>query len=86
LELLVQAGLTPLEAIGCATTTPAAVLGVSDELGTIAVGKRADLVVLDADPLQDIRNIRRVHWTVTRGRIFGPGQLWPAIDFRMPGN
>jgi imidazolonepropionase-like amidohydrolase len=86
LELLVQAGLTPLEAISCATTTPAAVLGVSDELGTIAVGKRADLVVLDADPLQDIRNIRRVHWTVTRGRIFAPGQLWPAIDFRMPGN
>src|SRR5947209_3301995 len=84
LELLVQAGLTPLEAIRCATTTPAAVLGVSDELGTIAVGKRADLVVLNADPLADIRNIRRVNWTVTRGRVFSPGQLWLAIDFRQP--
>lgn len=86
LELLVEAGLTPLEAIRCATTTPAAVLGVSDEIGTIAVGKRADLVVLNADPLADIHNIRSVHWTVTRGGVFSPQQLWPAIDFRQPSH
>ena len=86
LELLVQAGLTTLQAIRCATITPAAVLGVSSELGTIAVGKRADLVILNANPLEDIRNIRRVYWTVTQGRVFSPAQLWSAIDFRPPGN
>ena len=84
LELLVQAGLTPLEAIRCATITPAQVLGVSAEVGTIEVGKRADLVILDADPSEDVRNIRRVHWTVSRGRVFVPAELWPAIDFRAP--
>ena len=77
---------TPMEAICCATLTPAEVLGVTAETGTIAVGKRADLVILSADPLQDIRNIRRVCWTVARGRVFTPGQLWTAIDFRPPQN
>jgi imidazolonepropionase-like amidohydrolase len=86
LELLVEAGLTPIEAIRCATLTPAEVLGVSAEVGTVEVGKRADLVILDADPTQDIHSIRRVHWTVSRGRVFAPQDLWSAVDFRTPSN
>src|SRR5437016_3478320 len=63
LELLVRAGLTPIEAIRAATTIPNHILGVTDA-GAIAAGQRADLVILDANPLDDIRNIRGVRWTV----------------------
>ena len=59
LELYVDAGLSPLEAIRAATAIPAGVMGLSREVGTIEVGKRADLVVLDADPLADIHNFAR---------------------------
>src|SRR5437868_1230869 len=81
LELLVRAGLTPIEAIRAATTTPNEVLGVADS-GVIATGQRADLVVLDANPLDDISNIRRVRWTVIGGRLFDPSALWSVVDIR----
>jgi imidazolonepropionase-like amidohydrolase len=54
LELLVQAGFTPLEALQCATRNPAEYLGRLDTVGTVEKGKIADLVLLDADPLEDI--------------------------------
>ena len=63
LEQLVAAGLTPLQAIHAGTGGAAQILGAEKELGTIAVGKWADLVFLDADPLSDIRNTRRI-WNV----------------------
>lgn len=69
LEELVGAGLTPLEAIGAATAGSARILGAEAELGTIAVGKRADLVILDADPLADIRNTRRIWRVLMDGRV-----------------
>jgi imidazolonepropionase-like amidohydrolase len=72
LELLVQAGLTPFEALRVATLEPARFLGRLDSLGTVAVGKLADLVLLDADPLRDIRNTRRVAAVVLDGRFLGP--------------
>ena len=59
LELMVQAGLTPMQAITAATGENAKLLHVTDR-GTIAVGKRADLVVLDGDPLIDIRNTQKI--------------------------
>ncbi|NMO20441.1 amidohydrolase family protein [Pyxidicoccus fallax] len=68
LALLVQAGLTPLEAIQAATLEPARFLGREHELGTVEKGKAADLVVLDANPLDDIRNTTRIHSVVVRGR------------------
>jgi imidazolonepropionase-like amidohydrolase len=55
----VQLGLTPGEAIVAATSRPAELLGLKDS-GTLAVGKRADLLILDANPLEDIRNTRRI--------------------------
>jgi len=81
LELLVQAGLSPLDAIRSATILPVRVLGVTDS-GLIEPGMRADLVVLDGNPLLNISNIRRVHWTVAGGRLFHPETLWHYADIR----
>ena len=69
LALLVEAGLSPAEALRAATLVPARYLGIADESGTIAVGKRADLVLLDADPLRDITNTRRIHAVLLNGRV-----------------
>jgi len=72
LEQLVAAGATPRQALYAATAEPARFLGLGHDLGTVEAGKIADLVVLDADPLTDIRNTRRIHSVVTRGRLIGP--------------
>jgi imidazolonepropionase-like amidohydrolase len=69
LEMLVRAGLSPLEALTAATRTNAAALGISATHGTIEVGKAADLLVLAADPLADIRNTRSISLVIRRGRI-----------------
>jgi len=70
LALLVGIGLSPLEALRTATLNPARFLGATDSLGTIAPGKLADLVLLDADPLADIHNTTRIRAVVTDGRLF----------------
>jgi imidazolonepropionase-like amidohydrolase len=70
LALLVQAGLTPLEALQAATLNPARFLGREKELGTVEKGKLADLVLLDADPLQDITHTRKISAVVLNGRLF----------------
>src|SRR6185503_8745678 len=64
LELFVEAGMTPMEAIASAASIPAKFMGVDKLVGTIEAGKRADLLVLDADPLERIANIRRGRWVV----------------------
>ncbi len=69
LALLVRAGLTTHEALRAATVTPAEFLGLADSLGTVAVGKVADLLLLDADPLDDIRNTRRIRAVALNGRL-----------------
>ncbi|HET6361285.1 MAG TPA: amidohydrolase family protein [Gemmatimonadota bacterium] len=69
LEELVRAGLSPLDAIRAATEVSAEILGAEEELGTIEVGKWADLVLLDADPLADIRNTGRIHAVIKGGEI-----------------
>ena len=70
LALLVEAGLTPLEALRTATVNPARILGIADSLGTIEAGKLADLVILDANPLADIVNTRRIRAVVADGRLY----------------
>jgi predicted amidohydrolase YtcJ len=66
---LVEAGLTPLEALQTATLNPARVLGMADSLGTVEPGKLADLVLLDANPLEDIRNTQKIRAVVADGRL-----------------
>jgi imidazolonepropionase-like amidohydrolase len=72
LALLVEAGATTRQALAAATIEPARFLGMTADLGSVQPRKIADLVVLDADPLQDIRNTRRIHSVVTRGRVISP--------------
>lgn len=72
LARLVEAGLTPMQAIQTATVEPARYLGLDDSLGTVQRGKVADLVVLDADPLGDIGNTRKIHAVIVRGRLITP--------------
>jgi imidazolonepropionase-like amidohydrolase len=60
IELYVEAGLTPMDALQAATIVPARALKMDGELGTIERGKRADMVVLNVNPLDSIRNIRSV--------------------------
>jgi imidazolonepropionase-like amidohydrolase len=69
LELLVQAGLSPQRALQAATRDAARALGQKDS-GTIEPGKRADLLLLAGDPLQDIRNTRKVHAVVAGGKLY----------------
>jgi imidazolonepropionase-like amidohydrolase len=75
LALLVEAGLTPLEAVRTATVNPAKVLGMADSLGTIEADKLADLVLLDANPLADIANTWRIRAVVANGRLYRRADL-----------
>jgi imidazolonepropionase-like amidohydrolase len=77
LELLVNAGLTPADAIATATYNTAQLLG-TDSLGLIAPGKVADLVVLQSNPLKDIRNTRTVQRVVIRGQLYSADSLRAA--------
>ena len=70
LMLLARGGMSPFEVIKSATLEPARYFGMLDSAGTIANGKLADLVLLDANPLQDIRNTRRISAVVANGRVF----------------
>jgi imidazolonepropionase-like amidohydrolase len=70
LQRLVDAGLTPLEALQTATINPARFLGRTADLGTVEKGKIADLVLLDADPTEDIHNTQRIAGVVLNGRYF----------------
>jgi imidazolonepropionase-like amidohydrolase len=81
LELAVAAGLTPMEALLAATSVPARVMGLLHESGTVEAGKRADLLLVDGNPLEDIRLVRKVAAVVKEGRLFTPGPLWEAAGF-----
>ena len=71
MELLVEAGLTPIEAIVAATLENARFFRVEDRLGTIERGKLADLLLVEGDPSRDIRAMRRVRRVMLNGRWVG---------------
>ncbi|HEY9258469.1 amidohydrolase family protein [Chitinophaga sp.] len=77
MELLVQAGLTPLQAITIATKNAATALKINDHYGSIAVGKTADLLILDANPAQDIKNTRKIAAVYKAGVEVSKGPLLP---------
>src|SRR5688572_87712 len=69
LELLVEAGLSPMAALQTATRNPAQFLNRQADFGTVEEGKKADLVLLDANPLEDIRNTRKIAAVVVGGKL-----------------
>ena len=75
LQRFVAAGFTPLEALQTATLNPAQFLGMQDRLGSIEKGKLADLVLLDANPLEDIRNTHKIAGMVVNGRYLSRSDL-----------
>ena len=82
IELYVKAGFKPLDALQAATLVPARVMGKENDSGTVDVGKRGDLVILDASPLENIANTRKIYRVITNGRIFEPAPLWESVGFR----
>jgi imidazolonepropionase-like amidohydrolase len=76
----VEAGLTPLEALRTATVNPAILFNRTDQLGGVQVGKLADLVLLDADPLIDINNTRQVWAVVVNGRLVDAAERKKILD------
>jgi imidazolonepropionase-like amidohydrolase len=75
LQRFVAAGFTPMEALQTATRNPAKFLGLEDRLGTIEKGKLADLVLLDANPLEDIRNTQKIAAVIVNGRYLSREEL-----------
>ncbi len=80
LRELVAAGLTPFEALRTATTNPAIVLGIAGDLGIVAPGARADLLLLDGNPLEDVANTQRLAGVMIRGRWLGARDLQRIRD------
>jgi imidazolonepropionase-like amidohydrolase len=75
LSYFVKAGLTPLEALRTATIQPAAYLSMPDRVGRVQKGQLADLLLLDANPLEDIANTRKIRAVVANGRFFSRADL-----------
>lgn len=80
LEYLVDAGLTPFEALQTGTANPAKFLGKSGKFGVVQTAAEADLILLDANPLNDISNTRRIHGVMVRGRWLPRNELDEILD------
>ena len=76
MELMVEGGLKPVDAIRSATINPARMLGREKDQGSIEPGKVADLVILDANPLEDIKAVRRIYRVVKGGVVYDPARQW----------
>ena len=81
LELYVQAGFTPLEAIQSATIVSAHAMGLDRDSGTIEIGKRADLILVDGSPLTNIADLRNIKQVVNNGRLYDTAPLWQSVGF-----
>jgi hypothetical protein len=79
MALMTQAGLTPLQVLRSATVNGAKAMGRERDIGTLAPGKLADLVILDADPLADLQNLARIHRVVKDGHVYDPRELMRSI-------
>jgi hypothetical protein len=82
LELYVQAGLTPAEALQVATWNGAKYTGLLDQLGSIERNKRADLILIDGDPTQDISAIRKISLVMKDGVVFYPAEVYEAVGVK----
>lgn len=84
LWMLAQGGMTPLQAIKCATLNGAEHLGMAKELGSLENGKLADLLILDANPLEDIRNSEKIKYVMINGRIYDAETMNETITREKP--
>ncbi len=75
LALMAEAGLTPMQVLVAATRGGTAVMRHSRDLGTLEAGKLADMVILNADPLADVRHTRRIHRVIKGGEVFDPNEI-----------
>jgi imidazolonepropionase-like amidohydrolase len=82
LELYVAAGIPAPDVLALATLGAAKVMGLDREHGSIAVGKRADLVLVDGDPTRNIGDVRNTELVVCRGRLYDPAALLGAIGVK----
>jgi imidazolonepropionase-like amidohydrolase len=82
IELYVQAGFTPMEAIQAATIVSARAMGIEKESGTVEEGKRGDVILVNGNPLDDIHNIRYVEYVITNGTMFRTAELWQSVGFK----
>ncbi len=81
IELYVLAGFTPMEAIQAATLVPARAMGLEKESGTLQPGMRADILVVNGNPLERISDTRNVRFVIANGRYFEPAPLWKSVGF-----
>ena len=79
LDLMAKAGLSPREVLQSATQNGARALGLAKDMGDVAPGRLADLVILDADPLANVANLSRIHRVIKGGRVFDPDALIRSI-------
>ena len=82
IELYVRSGFTPMEAIQAATIVPARAMGLEKESGTVEKGKRGDLILIDGNPLVDVRNTRNVDFVITNGVMYHTAELWQSVGFK----
>ena len=82
LEIYVQAGLTPMQVIQLATSGAAKVMGMDREVGTVEAGKRADLILVQGNPLDNFADLRKVTRVITMGRMYDPAELWKSVGFK----
>jgi hypothetical protein len=82
LELYVESGLTPLQAIQTATLIPAKVMGRLAQSGTIEVGKQADMILVDGDPLKQISDIQKIKWVIKGGEVYNAAELKSKVGFK----
>lgn len=84
MEIMTQAGITPLQVLRTATSYGAKAMGLEGEIGTLAAGMLADLVVLDANPLADVMNPSRIHRVIKDGEVFVPDELIRSVRAESP--
>jgi imidazolonepropionase-like amidohydrolase len=79
LELYVRAGIDPAEVLRMATLTPALVMGVNKDRGVLAAGKLADMILVDGDPIRNIRDIRNITTVIKDGKVYDPAAAEKAL-------
>ncbi len=80
MRMMAEAGLTPLQVLRSATFTAARTMGLEGRTGEIEAGKLADLVILDANPLEDVGNLAKVHRTIKAGVVYDPADLMKSLE------